>query len=150
MSRVCKFCTYVRDVFSNPYHYSGAILARLSVSFATIIWCAVVLYKKDALVHWPGANIITDYVGEDVYAVVMLILAIIAVYRLLRQSKPVRLGVCIYCLMALLWAYTFASLVLAIYEGETVLRPGQVSAILVITCLSLFAFIANPKSTRGD
>jgi len=149
MNRVCRVCTYVRDIFSNPYHYSGAILARLSVSVATMIWCVVVLVKRDALIRWPGSNVITSFLGEDLFACGMLVLSFIAVYRLLRQSKPVRLGVCIYCLMALLWVYTLATLVLAIYGGETALRPGQVSAILVVTVLSLFAFIVNPKSHQG-
>lgn len=145
----CKICRYVRGVLFNPYHYSGAVIARLAVSFATIVWAVIVLVKRDALIRWPGANLITDYVGENVFAVCMLFLASIALYRLVYQVKPLKIGGCLYFMMALLWVYTFASLALAIYYGETALRPGQVSAILIVTVLSLFAFIANPKNQRG-
>lgn len=145
----CKFCRHVREVFENPYHYSGAIIARLAVSFATIIWSVVVLFKQDALIRWPGSNIINNFIGENTFAGAMLFLALVAIYRLIYHAKPVKIDSCIYFLMALLWVYTFASLAMAIYYGETTLRPGQLSAILAVTVLSLFAFIANPKSQRG-
>ena len=142
----CEFCKYLRAILSNPYHYSGVVISRLAVSFATITCCIIVLIKQDALVRWPGASLVTNYVGENVFAAVMLLLSVIAMARLLYQSKPVRIGACIYFLQALLWVYTFCYLSMAVYYGETALRPGQISAILIVTALSLFAFIANPKS----
>lgn len=150
MNRVCHFCLRIQGLLSNPYHYSGAIVARLAVSVATIIWSVIVLLQTDALARWPGASVITRYIHEDAFAWFMMVISIMAIYRIVRQSKPIKLGACIYAVMALLWAYTFASLMVAIHYGETILRPGQVSAILAVTVLALFAFISNPKSHQGS
>ena len=125
MLTACKICSHIRGVFSNPYHYTGAIMARIAVCIATIVWSVIVLIKSDALVRWPGASWVTQYIGEDSLAWGVLVLALLGLYRVVYQAKPVRLGACIYCSMALLWVYTFASLALAIYHGETTLRPGQ-------------------------
>lgn len=144
-SKVCAICMRLRSLLENPYHYSGAVLARVTVCIATMLWSAIVLVKQDALAQWLGAALFSLAQYENPIAAGFFMVAGVGLYRIIYQSKPIRVGACIYGLMALLWSYTFITLILAVYTGETTLRPGQVSAIFVVTVLALFAFITNPK-----
>lgn len=132
-------------MLSSPYHYSGAILARLTVSIATALWSMVVLYKEDALRTWPLSQETALHEYENAAAAAMLILCATAIGRLLAHARPVPFGACLYCAMALVWVYTLVTLITAVFTGVTALRPGQIGAVTVVTALSLFAFIANPK-----
>lgn len=139
---------YVRSVFANPYHRSGAIVARLSVSFATIIWALIVMYKPNALASWPGSDVINLAGGENHIAFGLLLASLIAIARVVYHYRPIRIGACIYGLMALLWVYSLTTLFVSIEDGRTALRPGQVACISVITVLALFAFVSNPRRDR--
>lgn len=142
---VNRLCFHVRDVLQNPYHYSGVILARITVNVATMLWAAVVIVKADALKMWPGSALLGYAMTENQLAVLLLIMSCVASGRILFHSKPMAIGALLYAGFALLWMYVWASLVIAVWLGLTSLRPGQIACVTVVTCLSVFAFVANPK-----
>lgn len=135
------------SIFANPYHTSGALVARIAVSWATILWALVVMYKPDALKTWPGSDIV-GVVHENYIAAGMLITAVVAQLRLVFHRRPLRIGGCVYALMALLWVYSLATLLIAINLGTTALRPGQVASVTIVAALALFAFVSNPRRDR--
>ncbi len=144
----CRFCEAVGRLLDNPYQYSGQVLAKLCVNVATIIWALVVLVKPGALRVWPGALFSGDQSGEDVLAIVLLLLCAAALWRLLKRSRPLTAGACVYGVLLLLWLYTFATLLVAVHTGLTAPRPGQLAGVTVVTALAMFAFISNPKRRR--
>lgn len=144
----CKFCALVASLLDNPYQYSGQVVAKMSVNLATIIWAAVVLYKPDALVCWPGSTLFSDVLHENALACILLVLSIVSSVRLVYKSSPRKLGACVYGVFLLLWLYTFATLIITIQAGVTAIRPGQLAGVTVITVLAVLAFVSNPKRHR--
>lgn len=144
----CKFCALTASLLDNPYQYSGQIITKLAVNGATAIWAFVVLIKSDALTTWPGSFILSGVVHENALAVALLILSAIATVRLFYKRSPIPLGACAYGLFLLLWLYTLATLLVAVHLGITALRPGQLAGVVVVTALSAFAFVSNPKRRR--
>ncbi len=136
------------SIFENPYHTSGALVARIAVSWATIIWSSVVMYKDDALKYWPGSDVVHMTGGEDHIAAILLVAAIIAQVRIVVHHRPMRTGSIVYAMMALVWVYSLITLVIAINTGVTILRPGQLAGNAVIAALALFAFVSNPRRDR--
>jgi hypothetical protein len=144
----CKTCAMLASLLDNPYQYSGQVLAKLCVTIATVIWACVVLWKPGALVLWPGSSYFFTPAGEDLLAASMLILSLCAFLRLLFRSVPLIVGAAVYGAFLLVWLYTWATLVFAIYAGITAMRPGQLAGVTVVTALAMFAFISNPKKRR--
>lgn len=144
----CTVCRIFSRLFENPYQYSGQVLAKLCVNMATMIWSAVVVYKTDALIQWPGSASIFLWFHEDALAVVLFLLAFFASLRLVFRSAPLSIGSCVYGVFLLLWLYTLATLMVAISTGLTAMRPGQIAGVTLVTSLAMFAFIANPKKRR--
>lgn len=147
----CYTCEMFEHLFDNPYHYSGQVLAKLCVNFATLIWASVVLWKKDALIKWGEPDWMASLnVPEDTVAWVLVILIIFALLRLFMRSPPKAIGACAYGVFLLIWLYTWGTLIIAIHAGESTVRPGQLAGVSVITFLAMFAFIANPKKRHGS
>lgn len=144
----CRFCAATVALLNNPYQYSGQVIAKLAVNFATIIWALVVLFKPDALRTWPGSVFSGSIYAEDVLALVLLLLCAIALVRLFTHRRPLALGACVYGLLLLLWLYTWTTLIVAVYNGVTAARPGQLASVTIVTALAMFAFISNPKRKR--
>mgnify|MGYP006921301424 CR=1 FL=1 len=140
----------ISGLLQNPYQYSGQVIAKMCVNVATIIWSIVVLFKPDALTHWPGPQLSAGIVGENFVAALFIVLASIATARLLIKSTPRALGACVYGAFLLLWLYTLTTLILAIASGVTALRPGQLSGVIVVNALAVFAFVSNPKKTNNE
>lgn len=144
----CRTCHLLAHLLDNPYQYSGQVVAKLCVNLATIIWACVVLWKADALIAWPGSTALFLWFHEDALAGLLLFCAAFATMRLLLRSAPLRIGSCVYGVFLLLWLYTWATLVVAINTGVTILRPGQLAGVSVVAALAMFAFISNPKKQR--
>lgn len=144
----CRFCAAAAALLDNPYQYSGQVVAKLCVNAATAIWAIVVFVKPDALRTWPGSAFSGSVYTEDVFATVLLVISGFALVRLFRHRRPLMFGACAYGAMLLLWLYTWTTLVVAISNGITAARPGQLAGVTVITALALFAFVSNPKRTR--
>ena len=146
----CHFCKMFAHLLDNPYLYTGQLIAKLSVNLATMIWSAVVFVKPGALSTWPGRVFADTARGEDWLSILLFLLALAATLRLLFKSVPLNMGACVYGIFLLLWLYTWSTLVLAIYEGITAMRPGQLAGVTVITALAVFAFVSNPKRRYGS
>lgn len=134
-------------ILDNPHHYGAAVLAKLAVNMASVIFCWIVLIKPDALSQWPGRIYFPagGDTAENMVAVVMLGCAVIAIGRLIRKSPPMLFGAIYYALVTLGWLYVFTTLCITIMTGDAPLRPGQFAGVATVTVLALFAFISNPK-----
>lgn len=146
----CRICELLASVLNNPYQYSGQVIAKLGVNLGTMVWSLVVLWKDDALDKWPWPDSALLLLNEDLFALIMFVLASMASLRLIFKSAPIKLGACVYGVFLLLWLYTFTTLVIAIYSGATALRPGQLAGVIVITSLAVYAFVSNPKRAGNE
>lgn len=128
-------------IFDNPYHYSAVIASRIAVSIATFIWSLIVLIKINALGTFVTYAIILQYIHEDVVAAFLMIISVGNIYRLVRQCRPVFIGISSYAILTLFWMYVWWGIV--INPGP--IWPASFSSVSVIVILSLYAFISNPK-----
>lgn len=128
-------------IFHNPYHYCGAVIARLAVTFATAIWSVVILSKTNALGPTTYGPTLTELAPENVYGGVFLALSVGLIYRLLRPSKPHWLGIIAYALLFFKWLFILAF----IYFNDGPIWPTTFSTVTVITVLALYSFVALPK-----
>lgn len=141
----CAFCAGVRDLLDNPYQYSGQVIAKLCVNIATALWAIVVLLKDDALARWPGSFAPSGSPNEDVIALFLLLMTILATFRLIRKERQIGMGVCVYASFLFLWLYTWSTLIIAVTNGITAARPGQIGGVTVVMLLAVFSFVSNPK-----
>ena len=144
----CRICGLLAYLLENPYQYSGQVIAKLSVNVATMIWSAVVFIKPDALARWPASFLVSNAVHENTLAAGLFVLSFIAAIRILFKSAPLRLGACVYGVFLLLWLYTWMTLIVAVTNGITAARPGQLAGVTVLVALAAFAFVSNPKRKR--
>ena len=77
----------------NPYYRAGAVVARLAVNGATLIWALVVLAKDDALAVSSYGKMLTRDIPENVFAVFFAVILAVLICRLIRKSKPNPLGI---------------------------------------------------------
>lgn len=146
----CQVCRVIGSILDNPYQYSGQVVAKLCVNLATVVWALVVLIKPDAIANWPATFAPPGSINEDVLALVLLTLSAFATWRLVKKSRPVGMGVCVYPIFLILWLYTLTTLLIAVVNGVTSPRPGQLAGVLVVTLLAIFAFVSNPKRRDGS
>ena len=131
-------------IFRHPYQYSGAVIAKLSVCLATIVWAAMVIVYPNATGANPNyAHMLRIVPDEDVWAVGLGVIAALLVIRILICARPHRIGVAGYFVLGLFWTYLWFGLLFAPRPWPTGAAAGT-----VVMVLSLYAFIANPK--RGS
>lgn len=135
-----------RNMLDSPHQYAAAILAKLSVNVATILWCVVVLWKDSALGMLRGYDGMLYIAGENQWALLLLLLATISLCRLLMDARPIGIGVVAYGSLAMFWVYLWCLEV----TGDAVMRPGRFAALSVVASLAMFAFMANPKRQACD
>jgi len=150
----CYWCATISHILDNPYQFGAAVFAKLAVNAATMIFFGVVLIKDNAFAKWPGREFLpadpaAENIAENFVAAIVIAVASYAVYRLVRKRPPAWFGVVYYALTALVWLYVWVTLLIAITEGTTDVRPGQLAGISTITGIALFAFISNPKRAGG-
>ena len=133
---------HISAILHNPYHYCGAIIARVSVNIATIIWSLVVLANKDALAPTPYGELMTRYVHEDVWAAFFLAIASLMLYRIIRKSRPHAVGIIGYLILLIAWGYVEIVMLLV----QRPFFPTAVATVSVITVLALYGFVANPRT----
>lgn len=140
----------LRDLLRNPHQYAAAILAKICVNLATMIWSVIVLSDRDALSRWPGYSIIHAFDfygnvgGERVLAIALLIMSIFGLLHLIRRSVPIPIGSLLYAAMLLVWLYVWFSIIF--YSHEVYSGPSQFASVTIVTALAVFAFISNPKA----
>lgn len=129
------------NVLNNPWHRCGAVVARLGVNAATLIWAIVVLLKDDALAPASYGSMLTSLAPENVWAIGFGILSSVMLYRLLARSKPNRLGIIGYAI--LLGAWGFVEVIIVFVQRP--IQPTATATVSVIFMLALYGFVANPK-----
>lgn len=127
-------------VFRHPYYYSGAVIARLAVSGATLFWALVVLAEPNALAVTRYGAPMTVYISENWIAAIFAAISIGVIYRILRRAPPNPWGVIPHLILTLLWLYA------GIMIWAT--RPWQPTALGWVTVgvfMAAFALVANPR-----
>ncbi|MCC6489136.1 MAG: hypothetical protein IT364_16675 [Candidatus Hydrogenedentes bacterium] len=131
-------------IFHHPYQYSGAVIAKLSVCTATLMWAALVLFYPNATANNPNyQHMLRLLPDEDLWAGVLGTLALLLLLRIILCLRPHRIGVAGYFVLGLFWMYLWLGLVLSPRVWPTGTAAGT-----VVAALALYAFIANPK--RGS
>jgi hypothetical protein len=128
-------------VLCHKYHRAGAVIARLSVNTATLIWSIVVLISDDALAPTPYGRTLLLLMPEDAWGWSFLCLSSVMICRLLAQSKPHPLGIIGYMILLLAWGYV--EIVMLMMQRP--LFPTAVATVSVITALAVYGFVANPR-----
>jgi hypothetical protein len=134
---------HIIDALRNPYLLAGAVVARLAVNLATVIWATIVLAKADALTPFAGYYWLLRIAHENVWAGGLCAVALYQMYRLIIHAKPHKYGLG-YALMALFWMYVWWSIV--VNPGP--IWPAAFACVTTIGLVAVFAFISNPKATR--
>lgn len=132
-------------IIKNRWHYCGAVIARLGVNVATLIWALVVLLNDDALAIASYGHVATTYVSEDTYGWFFLIVSVTQLYRIVRQSKPNPIGVIGYGAMLAGWAFVDGYILFA----QRPMQPTAMGCVTVVMLAAVYAFVANPR-TRCD
>ena len=128
-------------IFANPYHHSGAMLARTATNTATIIWALLVLWNDEALGPTPYGKYLTGWFHEDWWAVFFLVISSFMLWRLIRKHKPHSVGIVGYGLLGAAWLYV--DVVFLFFQRP--IYPTSTAWITVGTALALYGFIANPR-----
>lgn len=134
-------------VFDNPYFYSAAVAARLTVNAATILWAIITLCDPASFFNsLPNRTFLLRHVDGVITASVLLTIAICHIVWLVLRLPPLRWGRFVwgcsgYLLLAMFWSY----LPISVIVGDAPLRPIAFSAALPIAILGFFGFLANPK-----
>lgn len=133
--------TAVNTIINNPFHYAGAVVARISVNSATILWAVVVLFFDEALEVTPYYRYMPPYVHEDVWAWFFLTLSSFMLWRILRQHKPHPVGIIGYGILGAAWL--FVDVILIFFQRP--IYPTSLSWVTVGAALAIYGFVANPK-----
>lgn len=132
------------SVLHHKHHRCGAVVARLAVNFATLIWSVVVLVKPNALAPTAYGPMLTRFASEDLYAIAFGTLSICMLYRIFRQSPPNPIGILAYGALLLAWGFVWAAIVFV----ADPLQPTATATVSTIFVLAFYGFVANPK--RGS
>lgn len=124
----------------NPHYYSGAIVARASTYFATLVWGVYVSYDSiDGIIDGaeiPPYPLMVTILPIWGWGLIAVAAAGVQLARLIAYSKPSFAGTIINALHCFFWVFVAISRIG--YSG-----PGT-ACIVVIAVLSLSAFISSP------
>lgn len=128
-------------IFEMPRCCSSTFCAKIATVFATVAWAAIVLHNSNALdpLRYPVYGTMVEYVPEDVWAGIMLVLATVGAIGWFTPTLRRFVDPPIYGLMALFWMYLTAS----VYFWYPVLPPTGVPGVLTVCGLAIFAFISR-------
>jgi hypothetical protein len=132
------------NMLRHPYYESAVVLARAASCFATVLWSAIVLIRHDPL-NYPMDLYLTRLMPAWVWAVGGLFIAGSAMWRLFRRDKPIKLGVIAYVLITMFWMHLFFTY----WINQVILPPGAAAGITLVTLLSVYGLIANPRKRNN-
>lgn len=125
----------------NPYLYGAAVLARVSVSLATVVWGIILLAHDSAFATNPNYRHMLGLVpDEDFWGMTAIVLGCVLLFRLAQWKRPTAGSACGFAAINLLWAYLWWGIVTAGYAW-----PTGASATTVVFGLSIYAFASNIK-----
>lgn len=134
------------SVLCNPYHRAGAVVARIAVCSATLIWSLIVLTVDNALAPTSYGAALTKYVPEDAWGIGGALVSGGMLYRIIAKCRPHPVGIIGYGAMLLWWGFVAAVLLLS----QRPVQPTATACVLVITVLAVQAFIATPRRGPDD
>lgn len=130
----------IDKILNHPYHYCGAVIARLAVCSATLIWALVVMVEQNALAQTRYGAPLTAVAGENWIAGMFGVLALGLIFRIFRPSPPNPWGILAYLALALLWIYADI-MILAVRPWQ----PTSIAWCSVGSVLAAYALVANPR-----
>lgn len=131
--------------FSHPYWGSGQFVAKIAVATATFIWGALIVINPSLFtpVEFPVYTSMVAYMPADHWSWGAIGIGGSALVRLFLKQSSVRYnGTLGSFAMMLFWGYLAVQLWMLPYP----MRPGQAAAVFVIGALSIYAFLATPRS----
>lgn len=134
------------SILRNPYHRAGAIVSRLAVCSATLVWSLIVLTVDNALAPTSYGSIMTRYIPEDAWGFGGALVSGSMLYRIIAKSKPHPIGAVGYGAMLLWWGFVAAVLLVS----QRPVRPTATACVLVIVAMAIHAFVANPRRGPDD
>ncbi len=138
--RLRRFILRLRSVVHHSkYHTPAAIVTRIAVCAATLIWAGIVLSDASALARTLDGAILGRFAPYWAYGFALATIAAVLLLRIWRDSEPHWIGVAGYFVLFAAWLFVAIFTTLAWPVG-----PGIVAAVCVITGLAVYAFLASP------
>lgn len=131
-------------ILHNPHLNSAAVVARLTVNAATLIWSVAVMLSPEGLRATAYGGYILSLAPAWAWGVFYLSVSAIMLYRLVvhPKSKPHPLGWVGYAILFASWG--FVEVVLLLFARP--FQPTAIATVTVITALAAYGFIANPRA----
>lgn len=137
----------MRTILNSPHFYGASVLARLVVNAVTIVWCVIVIVKRDALASSHAAYAwIGEYVEENALATGLFVLCCVQIIWLVAKLPPLRSGPIVwgslgYGLLSAFWLFVTLSAALA----PTGIQPTATALGFGVAAMAVYAFVSNPK-----
>lgn len=134
----------VSPLFANPFHTPSVIIARLSVTIATMIWSLIVLVNADALSVTRYGSLLVAVVPENVTAAILLAISGTLFYRIIAHSTPHVLAVAGYGALVVGWAFVYFML----FFSPGPVLPTLTAWLTIGLGLSIYSFVATAKDAH--
>lgn len=131
----------VNVIFHSRFHAPEAIVARLAVCAATLIWSVVVLLDPDALGRMRYGAVLATLAPGWALGSFWGAIALVLVTRIWRDSQPHWIGVAGYGSIMVAWLFVAIFLWLA----QRPLLGTAVATVSPIAALAVYAFLASPR-----
>ena len=129
-------------ILHNPYHYTGAVLARAGAAGATLLWSLIVLGNEGALVVTSYGALLASIAHENTYGWSFGALSVALLYRLVRHVLP-RWYIDSIGYLVLFAAWGFVDSIL--WWTQRPIQPTATSTVTLTTALALYAAVALPR-----
>lgn len=139
----------LHHLLHNHYYAPAAMLSRLLVNIATLMWGVVVVVREDTLSHGPYAIVYMNLVQiapEDVWGWFAIITSTIGIVRIVIGSKPHWIGAVGYMLMWAFWLFVAWNLLFVFPDS---LPPSGAAGIFVIALLAFYAAISGSRKNAN-
>jgi hypothetical protein len=90
---------------------------------------------------------LTQWAHEDVWGWLLLTISLTCLYRLLRQSEPIKLLAAGYVVQAFCWIYLCAYMLKTMYEGLPV-RPAFVAMSCIVALIAFLSLVCKTRPRR--
>jgi hypothetical protein len=137
------------SIWHHPHHYAASIVSKLAVNSATVIWAVHVLLDPKAMSsgRFSYYTLMLEYLSPSAWACLATVLSFIGIYRLWAKSPPIWIGGIGYAVLMLFWSY----IAIAVnFLTPRPVPPAGAAAIAIVAVLSVYAFVANPRTHNGD
>lgn len=140
--------TLLHSPLHNPYHYSVAVICRLAVCLATVLWSAIIMFEADdlSIIRYPAHALLGSLFPLRAWAIGGLVASVPAILAQLSYSAPRWVGAIAYASQMFFWSY----LSFSIFANQRPIPPGAAACVFVVAVMSIYAFVANPRLRKRD